>query len=301
MNPYKGIYQILCFLTSIVFVVSSACYSSVAEENARAWYQVFFGDPSQIPTEYTESLIDELNQWIETNCPYDVDSEVSGSETTTYCKDYSGNVIEVKASDLVVLGTLATPFPDEIVAIKWTWDIQRSTRVIKTVFIIATSAVVTTYFATQPQVVMARNPDIIVKPDFAPGVPQFIPEHILNHPRGAYTQKVKAAIWITVMNAFYGGQKPDWCGRRASDGAVAIFFKNLMVKTTTDTTHPYSGLAVMLNQGGTNSSTAFSRVTMNDGAAKPFSDNKHMPEQNDFWDFDAFPCPPPNGLTPLAQ
>ena len=143
------------------------------------------------------------------------------------------------------------------------------------------------------QFVWVRDPSTIVQPVPLPGVPH-PPDHISNHPRSAYTASLKVATWYAVMNAYFGGRPPDWCGKRA-DGAIVIAYYALEVVKTTGGA-AYRGLALILNQGGDHMSTGLHNVS--NGGAKPTSNNT---AGDDFVDFDEIPCPPPNGLSPITR
>lgn len=73
---------------------------------------------------------------------------------------------------------------------------------------------------------------VIVEPQALPKVPQ-VPDHILNHPEGEIASKVKTAIWILIWNQIVSGIPPDWCGRRASDGAYVVIYFGLQVMKIT--------------------------------------------------------------------
>jgi hypothetical protein len=154
---------------------------------------------------------------------------------------------------------------------------------------------------TIPKPAEIRDPENVIIPELHPGVPE-PPEHIFAHPRSEYTAAIKTAIWNTVMNAFYGGQKPDWCGRRA-DGALVLFYRALEVFTKAGKSmdNAYKGLAVLLNQGGDNLSTGFSRVTWEGDEIVPSTHNTAQQSGTDFWNFTQIPCPSPSSLGPITQ
>ena len=108
------------------------------QSNAEAWNTVFFGSEIELqnmPPEYSETILDALNKYIGENCPLrqDYDFDSSG-EIYTVCRDYDGQMIEVRGEDIAMFGLTAvspfTPWPDEIIAIKWAWNAERTIKVI---------------------------------------------------------------------------------------------------------------------------------------------------------------------------
>jgi|GEM_PF-4328980 len=144
-----------------------------------------------------------------------------------------------------------------------------------------------------PAVQMAKDPGTISQPVPLPQVPP-IPEHLRNHPRGAYTAALKVALWTTAWNAWFNGKGPDWCGKRPSDGAVILAWYTLEVVKTTGGA-AYHGIGLLLNQGGANQSTTFPNVFQN-SSGLPDTGNSGG---NDYEQFDPFPCPDPTNTGSL--
>ncbi|MFA5026073.1 MAG: hypothetical protein WC503_06210 [Candidatus Shapirobacteria bacterium] len=126
-----------------VLVIVSMLFGAVGcspqqQSNAEAWNTVFFGSEIELqnmPPEYSETILDALNKYIGENCPLrqDYDFDSSG-EIYTVCRDYDGQMIEVRGEDIAMFGLTAvspfTPWPDEIIAIKWAWNAERTIKVI---------------------------------------------------------------------------------------------------------------------------------------------------------------------------
>lgn len=162
------------------------------------------------------------------------------------------------------------------------------------IFISAALAATTGYALSQmPHILMARNPNLL--PDVV--VPNNIPappNHIVNHPRGEYTAKLKMLGWVSVMTSWLtatnGGPKPDWCGER-EDGAILIVYYTAKIMTTTG--RAYEGIAAIVNRGGAHLSTILTGVTPpSEPGGLPNSGNS---SGNDFSQFTPLPpdqCPP---------
>ena len=257
-------------------------------DTVQEWERLVGDEPREdLPSEYTQTSIEWLNNWMADNCPWEK-TEVDGY---TICRDYSGDVVEVTEADVLAGVVAITPIPfDDIVAVKYLWDAARLKRVVSAVVLIAGTALVVNTAAER--FVWVRDPGTIVQPARRSGVPN-PPDHISNHPRSAYTAALKVATWFTVLNAFFGGQPPDWCGKRSDGAVVLVYYALEVVKTTGGAA--YRGLALILNQGGDHHSTGLHRVVPGDG--KPDSGNNG----NDFEEFESIPCPPPGGLSPISQ
>lgn len=71
-------------------------------------------------------------------------------------------------------------------------------------------------------------------PPVPAGVPQ-APDHLLNHPQGAYTSRLKQLGWNAVLGQVIAfvktGKGPEpWCGRRPGDGALMYFIADLALR-----------------------------------------------------------------------
>ena len=259
-------------------------------DNLKEWERVLVSNEPRedLPEEYTQKLIPWLNELLGENCPW----ESTSVDGYTICRDYNGKVVEITEKDVLAGVVVLTPVPfDDIVAVKYIWDAARIKRVVTAVVLIAGSALVANTAVEQFRWI--RDPGTIVQPPPLPGVPD-PPDHIASHPRSAYTAALKTATWYTVLNAFFDGQPPDWCGKR-SDGALVIVYYALEVAKNTGGA-AYRGLGLILNQGGDHYSTGLHRVTPGDG--KPDSGNANG---NDFDDFESIPCPPPGGLSTITR
>ncbi len=123
-------------------------------------------------------------------------------------------------------------------------------------------------------IMMAKDPGNLVWP--APEtIPAEIPDccgHISQgHKQGAYAEAWKSIGWIKIWTALFNNQKPDWCGQRESDGAIIVLFMSLTIDRLQG--GPYSGLAMVINQGGSNYSTVLKGVKWNPGDPMPDSLN----------------------------
>lgn len=161
------------------------------------------------------------------------------------------------------------------------------------VFIIVSAGIMISQIEL-PRVVLLKDPrtlpDVVVPPNVVPP-----PEHISNHPRGEYLAKLKSLGWIAVWTAWQeaqnGGPKPDWCGRRASDGALLIAYYS--AKVISSTGRIYNGFGIIVNMGGASMSTVLTKVAPPPPGQMPTSGNS---SGNDFEQFEFIPpdqCPPP--------
>lgn len=120
-------------------VLPSASVPEQHVNNVQEWVNLF-ASPNSQPPEYTETLPEWINNWLAEKCPYPTEMSESNGEKYAVCKDYEGETIEIQASDLLAMGTLVTPWPDELVAVKYAWDAARTVRVLKAVILIAGAA-----------------------------------------------------------------------------------------------------------------------------------------------------------------
>jgi hypothetical protein len=161
------------------------------------------------------------------------------------------------------------------------------------VFIIVSTGIMVSQIEL-PRVVLLKDPrtlpDVVVPPGVVPP-----PDHILNHPRGEYLAKLKSLGWIAVWTAWQGAQnggpKPDWCGKRASDGALLIVYYSAQVISSAG--RIYNGFGIVVNMGGSHLSTVLTKVAPPPPGQMPTSGNS---SGNDFEQFDFIPpdqCPPP--------
>jgi len=138
---------------SVIFIVLAMLFGAAGcspqqQSNAQAWNTLFFGSEIELqgqPPEYSEMLLDVLNQYIGENCPMNQDFDIDNTgEVYTVCRDYDGEMIEVRGEDIAMLGlTVASPFtpwPDEILAVKWTWNAERTIKVIIVIVFAAEAA-----------------------------------------------------------------------------------------------------------------------------------------------------------------
>lgn len=147
-----------------------------------------------------------------------------------------------------------------------------------------------------PRILMAKNPDIL-PPLTIPGHIPSPPGHIQNHPSGAYASKLKALAWVAIMVSWWeavnnGGPDPDWCGRRASDGAMLIVYYGLKIVTLTGRT--YEGFGAIVNMGSdAHDSTVLIKLNRPADGQPPSSDNTGRDDFSEFDPIDPSNCPPP--------
>ncbi len=140
--------RFVLFVLVLALLFGAAGCSSQQQSNAQAWNTLFFGSEIELqgqPPEYSETLLDALNEYIGKNCPMNQDYDVDGNgEVYTVCRDFDGEMIEVRGEDIAMFGLTAaspfTPWPDEILAVKWAWNAERTIKVIIVIVFAATAA-----------------------------------------------------------------------------------------------------------------------------------------------------------------
>jgi len=109
---------------------------ATATSNVEAWVDLFT-DPNLDPADL-ETLPEAVNEWIGQNCPYRQDFDVDETgEVYSICRSTDDEeVLEVSAGDLLALTTALNPVPgDEVLALRWGWNAERTGRVLKVILL----------------------------------------------------------------------------------------------------------------------------------------------------------------------
>lgn len=131
--------RVLYFILILAMLFGAAGCSPQNQANVEAWNTLFFGSEIELqnqPPEYSETLLDAINKYIGENCPLRKDYDIDGNgQMYTICRDFEGEAIEVKSSDFLGLGlvglTAVSPIPgDELLAVKWAWNSEKTIKVI---------------------------------------------------------------------------------------------------------------------------------------------------------------------------
>lgn len=129
---------VLAFSILAMLFVATGC-SAQNQENLQTWNTLFFGDAIEVknlPEEYKDGGLDRINQFLGENCPLRKDIEVDGQNNEyTLCRDFDGEAVEVKTSDILMLGavglTSVNGIPgDELLAVKWAWNSTKTAKII---------------------------------------------------------------------------------------------------------------------------------------------------------------------------